>query len=276
MKAFQIFPVLVSAAVFSFGELPAVFAAEVAQGAPEDTLSLENVLGRIKQMDDDFVRQADVFVAVVDAEGAAKHISKGTLQLLYALARAPRFDINELTKNIPQDNVAIMTASKELDVAYKLFRVRMNTVTSAMSKELRRRIKDAVIGKPTLEEITALTQTTLRLQSILEQRGYNVGSKANGYDENSIPWENLTGLLGAARQLVESEGGQSQTSLSAAVEALRKQMTRESLVSRDEIQARITRALEPMSKTIDKQADAIEVMIDARKPAQEIATAIDG
>ncbi len=276
MKAFQIFSVLVSAAFFSCGEISAVFAADVVQGAPEETLQLESVLERIKQMDDDFVRQAVVFVAVVDAEGAAKRISKGTIQLLYALARAPRFDINELTKNIPQDNVVIVNASKELDVAYKLFRVRMNTVTSAMSKELRRRIKDAVIGKPTLEEITALTKTTLRLQSILEQRGYNVGSKANGYDENSIPWEYLTGLLGAARQLVESEGGQSQTSLSAALDALRKQTMRESLVSRDEIQARITRAVEPMGKTIEKQADAIEAMIDARKPAQEIAAAIDG
>lgn len=92
--------------------------------------------GRPSQIDD-YVKQVDAFIAVVDAELAAKRIGNTVAQLLRTLARAeqsPRqFESIQLSKNIPEDNAAISAAAKDIGVARKLHQARLEAAEATLS-----------------------------------------------------------------------------------------------------------------------------------------------
>ena len=255
-------------------------------------MPLEKVVERIKQIEDDFAKQMSTFIAVVDAEVAAKRISVTVAQLLRELAQAPQFNFNELStniplksgavpveppdpgtglpsaRNVPQRNEAIYAAAKELDAASRLQQMRINTAVSGLSKVLRLRLSNAVLGKTKLDEIATLIQTLERIQDTMQRRMLSFG-------QGHVSSENLIAALKAVKQLAEAENNHSTTTIPAAVTTLRNIAMQGDLFKRDQIKDIIARYLEPMRKAIEDQGAAIEAMIEARKPAQEIATAVE-
>ena len=294
MKKLWLLPINLTAAVLLCGEIPSAFAEDAPPAEVDDTLPLEKLPERIKQIDDDFKKRAEAFVAVVDAEAAAKRISDTFAQLLRALALAPQFNFNELSMNIPQKsgaisaeqsdpgtgapgvrsipprNEAIYAASKELEAAAKLQQIRINAVIGDFSKVLSQRLSAAVLGMPKPEELATLIQTIERIQGTMRRRMLSI-STGNG----SVSSENLLAALKAVKQLVEADNAHSATAVPAAIAAFRNGAMRGELFKQDEIRDLITRYLEPMRKATEEQGIAIEAMIEAHKPAQQIATAVE-
>ena len=295
MKKLWLLPLSLTTAVLFCGEIPLILAQDATPTEADDTLPLEKLPERIKQIDDDFKKRAGAFVAVVDAEAAAKRISDTFAQLLRALALAPQFNFNELSMNIPQKsgaisaeqpdpgtgapgvrsipprNEAIYAASKELEAAAKLQQIRINAVISDFSKVLSQRLNAAVLGMPKPEELATLIQTIERIQGTMRRRMLSI-STGNG----SVSSENLLAALKAVKQLVEADNAHSATAVPAAIAAFRNGAAmRGELFKQDEIRDLITRYLEPMRKATEEQGIAIEAMIEAHKPAQQIATAVE-
>ena len=292
MNKLRLLPLILITAVFYCSEIPAASAEDATQAVAENSLPLEKVAERIKQIDDDFKKQVGTFVAVVDAEVAAKRISDIVAQLLRELAQAPQFNFNELSMNIPQKsgampveqpdpgagsqgtrnnpqkNEAIYAAAKDLDAASKLQQIRFNTVVSDLSKVLRLRLNDTVLGKPKPEEIATLIQTLERIQGRMQRRMLNTV-------EGHVSSENLIAILNAVKQLAEAEKDRSTIAISTAITAFRISARNVNLFKSDEIRNIITRYLEPIRKATEEQGASIEAMIEARKPAQEIATAVE-
>ena len=74
MKTSRFFPASLAAIVILCGEIPATFAAEVTLTVADDAIPLEKIADVLKQIKNDYDKQAAAFVAVVDAELAAKRI----------------------------------------------------------------------------------------------------------------------------------------------------------------------------------------------------------
>ncbi len=107
MKKLRLLPLILIAAVLHCSEIPTVSAQDATQAVAENSLPLEKVAERIKQIDDDFKKQVGTFVAVVDAEVAAKRISDIVAQLLRELAQAPQFNFNELSHGCPVNGLMV-------------------------------------------------------------------------------------------------------------------------------------------------------------------------
>ena len=142
MKAFLSLPAFLTAAALLWGEISAISAPDAAQAVADDALPLEKIEERVRQINDDLTRRMDAFLAVVDGEAAAKRISDTVADLLRVLTKPARFDLNELNKNIPQKNEAILAASKELEAASRLLQIRMNAVAGGLTKALRQRMNE--------------------------------------------------------------------------------------------------------------------------------------
>lgn len=271
MKTCLSLPVFLSATLLLCGETPATSAPDATQARPDDAVPLEKVAERLKQMDDDFEKQVDKFIADVDAEVAVKRLSDTVAQLLRIKARAERFNFTELSKNIPQDNAMVSAAAKELDGASRLRQLGLDSVVDGMSKELSRRVKDVLLGKLKPEEIASLLQAVQRIRDVMQQ-----GYPSRGFINS---WQEHISILGAAKQLAEAGSEPSSTAVSAMVSALRRGVSggsgRGDLLTQDEIKAQIARLLEPMSKATEDKWAAVVAMIDSRKPLQEISMAID-
>ncbi len=172
------------------------------------------------------------------------------------------------TRNNPQKNEAIYAAAKDLDAASKLQQIRFNTVVSDLSKVLRLRLSDTVLGKPKPEEIATLIQTLERIQGRMQRRMLNSV-------EGHVSSENLIAILNAIKQLAEAEKDRSIIAISTAITAFRISARNVNLFKSDEISNIITPYLEPIRKATEEQGASIEAMIEARKPAQEITTAVE-
>lgn len=267
MKIFSSFPVCVVACAIFCSEIPAVSAPKTRQTVVDDAVPAEKVEERLKQLDDALMKQKRAFASVVNSEVAAKRINSNTAQLLPILAQAEPFDSNEFNRNVPQDNVAIVAASKELGAALKLHQLRLKAVADGLSVELSRRVGDAVLGKLKPTEIKTLTQTIQRVQGVMQQRKIVM-------EQAGFSWQKLTQTLELAQQLAEAESNKSAAMLSTAVASLKRGTMSGNIFTQEEIKERIARLVEPMRKEMEDNRNALEAKIEARKPSQEIAGAI--
>ena len=295
MNKLRLLPVILIAAIFRCSVNPAATAQNVIQATADDSVPLEKAVEQIKQIEDDFAKQMSTFIAVVDAELAAKRISNNVAQLLRELAQAPQLNSYELNMNIPQKsgavpagqpdpeggaqtvrnvsqkNEAIYAASKELAAAFRLQQLRVNNVITAFSKVLRLRLSDAVLGKTKLDDITTLIQSLERIKDTMQLRTFSIG-------QDNISCKDLIATLKAVKQLAELAGAEKDNFASTfpvAVMALRNSASEGVLFKQNEIKDIVIRYLEPKRKATQEQGAAIEAMLEARKPAQEITAAVE-
>lgn len=269
MKAFLSLRVFVIAAALLCDERPAISASDAAQAVADDALPLEKIPERLKQIEADFAKQVDAFVAVVDAELAANRISDTIAQLLRKKAEARRSSFHESMQDMPKTNEAISSALTELDAAYTLIKFSTNTVVSSVSRGMRQRMKEAVLGKSTPEETAVLNKTLDRIQSVINDKKYRL-------DQLPFRLESFSHILDAIKLITEAESSRSATTILKALVALRKAPNFGSDLSfaKSEIDVRMAQLVQPVRKIADDKSIVIEGMIEARKPAQEIKAVI--
>lgn len=267
MKAFPLHPVALAAAALLWAQTLAISAQEATQAAAEHASPFRKSSEQLNQINDDFAKQVDVFVAVVDAERNAKRISDTVAQLLRILAQNGRSSFAELDRNVPK-NEAIRAALKELEAASKLYDLRVNPVLTGMWEELRKRMNDSALGAPKVEDIAPLGQTLQRIQGSTPQKILTIGN-------NQISAQDFMAFLNDVKQLAEDENNQSLTAFATVATNLRRSATSINILTPDEIREFLSRLLEPKRKAVENQGIAIEAMIAARKPAQEISAAVE-
>lgn len=266
MKPLLSLPVFLTATALLWGQIPAISAQDAAQSVAEDALSFDKLPVKLKQIEDDFAKQVDVFVVVVDAELAAKRITDTVAQLLRTLARNARFNFGELNGSIPK-NEALRAAVKELEAASKLYELRVNVLVTAVWENLRKRVEDAELNKLKSEEIATIIQTLQRIQGPLQRKNLSAGKR-------QFESQDFIAFLNAVKELADAERKQSLKTFYPAAMSFYNSGISIGLLSQADQKVVMPRLLEPMRKCILPQGSVIEAMIEARKPSQEVSTAI--
>ena len=207
------------------------------------------------------------FSAAAPRHSSAMRQSSGIREdnAAFSAAAPPHIVAMRQSGVIPEDNAALSAAAKELKAAFALRQFRTDVVVSSLRRETQRWLKDAVLGKIKPEESAALART---LEQILTERPY---AKYGG--RLPIDVEFVNRLLGAIKQFAEAESNQSVPSMTEAVKVLRDIGDGNERVAfvQNEINLRINSSIKPMLKAKEDKAIAIEAMLEARKPAQEIS-----
>ena len=265
MKTSRFFPASLAAIVILCGEIPATFAAEVTLTVADDAIPLEKIADVLKQIKNDYDKQAAAFVAVVDAELAAKRIGENLAKLLSSLARNERY-YHEVSMNIPKSNATLSAAIKELEAASRLSNLRRSSAMNGVVKHLRQQARDFMPGKPKPEEITSFIRA---IQEFRELMPPNDGT----FTQTQAVCENIIAIMGALKQVTDD--GTPDPAISAAADALRGSTYRGDVFTQEETKEYLVRFFELMRKAVEGSANEIDALIEARKPVQEISAAVE-
>lgn len=268
MKTSPALPALCAAAVFFCGETEHV-SAQAETPAKTTATPLEKLPEKLAQAEEEFGKKLIATRNIVDAEAEAKRISESVAQSLYwslrSVGNSTAQVVNVLeTTRVPAGNAALTKSFRELAAAGTLLQTRRTAVMAETAKELRTQIGKLVLGTPTAAEAGAMADKAEQLREALGRRNTN-------YDEPQIQWQSASGLLRALQRLIEAEGGDDFSRLSAAVSEFHSlSQSSASLIAAADGQARINRVVQPLAKATAERQAALDDAIETRKPAAEL------
>ena len=261
----------VTAAVLLCGQITAASAAETKSSEQESSAPLEQVMGRINQLEDGFAKKREATCAIIETEVAAKHITDATaFELRHALRLTGTASIDFRAiftgPKTATDNEKILKSLKELETDCDLTSDHIKAAVPELGNGLRQRVRETVLGKPKPDEIQNLLKTLEQMRSTMLKKGFL-------NSDQQIPWEEAFSILKALKRLVEAENAPFSDELPQAA-AFFRNSTPKGIMGEGAIRARLDRTLDPVAKTFETKRAALDAALEARKPFTEISLAV--
>lgn len=262
------------AAIHLCGNISVSPAADTSLIDANASLPLEKIEARIIQIDEEFQKKVGATCTVITSEASAKRISEALAYKLSSPLRSSYpIDFGSLftSPKLETDNAAVLKALKDLDVNSASAQDQMIATLSGVRKEMRRRIRETVLGKSTPEEINSLIGTIERLIETIERRKKLSGGQHFAWqEERSRAIEALRGL----EALVLAENSQSEEISVEMLVKFRNSVSQ--TIEENDTKTRIDRIVAPIASAVQAKFSALDAAIEARKPSAEISVAFNG
>ena len=252
-----------------------IIAAEAAPGSKE-VIRLEDIPAQLASLDDLTLKNVAAFLAAVETEAAAKHISEleaGELRwTAHSISPPLNGDVKLLlsTAYVPADNDPLAKAEKDLASEIDAASSRRKGLVSLATVEMRKRIRNIVIHSTKAEQVAPATQLLRGLAETARQH-----ASAPAFELNTKIFADGAGFLDTFSTALDAIAYNDANAAEAGVRRIAafSDAMRE-IVSTDDAIRQIRAVQAPLIASVEAAQSEMQAALVGRKPAAQVSAAL--